>query len=56
MNLNDICNVMKDLGAENLYFKCLAENDNSKNQIYMGVTLLLSIFSHFRMSLQIQQL
>lgn len=36
MNLNDICNVMQDLGAETLYFKCLAENDNSKNQIYMG--------------------
>lgn len=36
MNLNDICNVMQELGAETLYFKCLAENDNSKNQIYMG--------------------
>lgn len=36
MTLQDICNVMQALGAETLYFKCLAENDNSKNQIYMG--------------------
>lgn len=26
----------KNLGATRLFFKCLAENDNSKNQIYLG--------------------
>lgn len=36
MSLQDICTAMQALGAETLYFKCLAENDNSKNQIYMG--------------------
>lgn len=28
--------MMKDRGVERLFFKCLAENDNSKNQIYLG--------------------
>lgn len=35
-NFNDLQSRFRKLGAKSLFFKCLAENDNSKQQIYLG--------------------
>ncbi len=35
-NLDVLIEFMADNGAERILFKCLAENDNSKQQIYLG--------------------
>lgn len=35
-NLDQFKRLMKDSGVTQLYFKRLAENDNSKNQVYLG--------------------
>lgn len=35
-NFNDLQSRFRRLGAKSLFFKCLAENDNSKQQIYLG--------------------
>lgn len=35
-NIENLKSRFKSLGATRLFFKCLAENDNSKNQIYLG--------------------
>ena len=36
MNLRDIQRLFADVGCTRLYAKLLADNDNSKNQIYFG--------------------
>lgn len=54
MNIQQICQVMHRLGAEAIYIKPLAENDNTKQQIYMGGDFLaINIFplGEFRSSL-----
>lgn len=35
-NIENLKSRFRSLGATRLFFKCLAENDNSKNQIYLG--------------------
>lgn len=35
-NIENLRSKFESLGATRVFFKCLAENDNSKNQIYLG--------------------
>ena len=35
-NLDQLKEVMRRVGVRQLYFKRLANNDNSKNQVYLG--------------------
>ena len=36
LTLETLTRMMRDRGVERLFYKCLAPNDNSKNQIYLG--------------------
>lgn len=36
MNFNQLCDCLREYGASGIIFKELSENDNSKNQIYLG--------------------
>jgi hypothetical protein len=46
-NLASLTGIMKQYGAVRIYFKLLAQNDNSKNQIYLGGNFsVLNIIPH----------
>ena len=46
-NVSQLIARFKDLGAERIFCKHLAENDNSKQQIYLGGNFeVLSFFPH----------
>jgi hypothetical protein len=45
-NIENLKSRFKSLGATRLFFKCLAENDNSKNQIYLGGSF--AVLSYFQ--------
>lgn len=36
LQLESVVRMMRDAGAARLYFKRLAPNDNSRNQVYLG--------------------
>lgn len=36
MDFNQLCDCFKGYGASEIIFKELSENDNSKNQVYLG--------------------
>ena len=36
MDFNQLCDCLKGYGASEIIFKELSENDNSKNQVYLG--------------------
>lgn len=55
MNLVDLQSLFVKAGCKRLYAKSLAENDNSKNQIYFGSSLeSLNLFPLPKSNLKIQ--
>ena len=46
ISLEGLSKIMNAMGAKRILFKLLANNDNSKNQIYMGSDDILKIIPH----------